>query len=72
MGLELTRIFAEMDSVPFRDEVWPKFLRDNAAKVLGIAVPDAPCETLRPPRTWKDFVTLDLMNVHCCNTSNSG
>ncbi len=39
MGLELSRIFAEMDKVPFRDEVWPKFLRDNAAKVLGIGVP---------------------------------
>ena len=38
MGLELTRIFAEMDEVPFKPEVWPKFLRDNAAKVLGIAV----------------------------------
>ena len=37
MGLELTRIFAEMDAVPFKDAVWPKFLRDNAAKVLGIA-----------------------------------
>ena len=26
MGLELTRIFDEMDRVPFKDEVWPKFL----------------------------------------------
>jgi uncharacterized protein len=40
MGLELTRIFAEMQNVPFKDEVWPKFLRDNAAKVLKIEVPD--------------------------------
>ena len=39
MGLELTRIFAEMQNVPFKDEVWPKFLRDNAARVLGIEVP---------------------------------
>ncbi|MGE3693392.1 MAG: amidohydrolase family protein [Novosphingobium sp.] len=39
MGLELTRIFAEMQEVPFKDDVWPKFLRDNAAKVLGIAAP---------------------------------
>lgn len=38
-GLELERIFAEMDDVPFRDAVWPKFLRDNAAKVLGIDPP---------------------------------
>lgn len=35
-GLELSRIFREMDDVPFRDSVWPKFLRDNAARVLGI------------------------------------
>lgn len=38
-GLELTRIFSEMDQVPFKDEVWPKFLRDNAAKVLGLSAP---------------------------------
>jgi predicted TIM-barrel fold metal-dependent hydrolase len=36
MGLELTRIFTEMDAVPFKDAVWPKFLHDNAAKVLGL------------------------------------
>ncbi|WP_309140984.1 amidohydrolase family protein [Novosphingobium sp. G106] len=40
MGLELTRIFAEMDHVPLKDEVWPKFLYDNAAKLLKL-----------PPRT---------------------
>jgi uncharacterized protein len=39
MGLELSRIFEEMDKVPFREHVWPKFLRDNAAKVLGIDPP---------------------------------
>ena len=39
MGLELERIFREMDDVPFRDHVWPKFLRDNAAKVFGIEPP---------------------------------
>jgi predicted TIM-barrel fold metal-dependent hydrolase len=38
-GLELSRIFREMDDVPFKDEVWPKFLRDNAARVLGIDPP---------------------------------
>ena len=38
-GLELTRIFSEMDQVPFKDEVWPKFLRDNAANVLGLSAP---------------------------------
>jgi predicted TIM-barrel fold metal-dependent hydrolase len=38
MGLELSRIFAEMDEVPFRDEVWPKFLGGNAAKVLKLGI----------------------------------
>ncbi|MBL7487265.1 amidohydrolase [Frankia sp. AgB1.9] len=37
-GIELERTFAELDDVPFRDEVWPKFLRHNAAKVLGYGV----------------------------------
>jgi predicted TIM-barrel fold metal-dependent hydrolase len=36
MGLELGRIFAEMDAVAFKDSVWPKFLYDNAAKLLGL------------------------------------
>jgi predicted TIM-barrel fold metal-dependent hydrolase len=36
MGLELDRIFAEMPKVPFRDHVWPKFLYENAARVIGI------------------------------------
>jgi len=36
MGLSLERIFEEMPSVPFRDHVWPKFLRENALRVLGI------------------------------------
>lgn len=36
MGLELTRIFAEMDQVPFKEHVWPKFLHDNAAKLLKV------------------------------------
>ena len=33
-GLTLDRIFAEMRNVPFKDHVWPKFLRENALKVL--------------------------------------
>ena len=37
MGLSLERIFADMPEVPFKDEVWPGFLRDNAARVLGLA-----------------------------------
>lgn len=36
MGLSLERIFAELENVPFKDEVWPKFLRENAMKVLGL------------------------------------
>lgn len=37
MGLTVERIMSDMQSVPFRDEVWPKFLRDNARKVLKLA-----------------------------------
>lgn len=36
MGLTLERIMMDMANVPFRDEVWPKFLRENARKVLGL------------------------------------
>jgi uncharacterized protein len=36
MGLTLDRIFAEMPQVPFRDHVWPKFLRENAVRVLKL------------------------------------
>jgi predicted TIM-barrel fold metal-dependent hydrolase len=36
MGLSLERIMADMPAVPFKDEVWPKFLRDNARKVLKL------------------------------------
>ena len=36
-GLSLERIMTEMPSVPFKDHVWPKFLRENALRVLGIA-----------------------------------
>jgi hypothetical protein len=35
MGLSLERIFSEFAELPLRDEVWPKFLRNNALKVLG-------------------------------------
>jgi hypothetical protein len=37
MGLSLERIMNEMDQLTLRDEVWPKFLRDNALRVLGRA-----------------------------------
>jgi predicted TIM-barrel fold metal-dependent hydrolase len=36
MGLSLERIFSELPNVGFRDHVWPKFLRENAQRVLGI------------------------------------
>jgi predicted TIM-barrel fold metal-dependent hydrolase len=36
MGLSLERIAAELPDVPFRDHVWPMFLRDNALRVLGL------------------------------------
>ncbi|MCU1376425.1 MAG: amidohydrolase 2 [Actinomycetia bacterium] len=34
-GLSLERIFAELAQVPLADDVWPKFLRTNALRVLG-------------------------------------
>jgi predicted TIM-barrel fold metal-dependent hydrolase len=36
MGLALSRIMGELPDVPFHDDVWPKFLRENAAKVLKL------------------------------------
>jgi predicted TIM-barrel fold metal-dependent hydrolase len=43
MGLSLERIFTEMPNVPFRDHVWPKFLRDNAIRVFKLdARPHSP------------------------------
>ena len=36
MGLSLDRIFGDMPQVPFKDEVWPRFLRDNAMRVFGL------------------------------------
>jgi uncharacterized protein len=35
-GLSLERIFTEMPQVPFRDQVWPKFLRENAMRVFRL------------------------------------
>ena len=35
-GLTYDRIFTEMPNVPFRDHVWPKFLRENAERVLKL------------------------------------
>jgi len=36
MGLSLERIFSELPHVPLKDEVWPKFLYGNAARILGL------------------------------------
>ena len=36
-GLTLDRIFTEMPGVGLRDDVWPKFLRENAERVFGEA-----------------------------------
>lgn len=35
-GLTYERIMSELPNVPFKDEVWPKFLRENAARVLKL------------------------------------
>ena len=36
MGLSLDRIMDDMPNVGFKDEVWPKFLRENAVRVLKL------------------------------------
>jgi predicted TIM-barrel fold metal-dependent hydrolase len=35
-GLTLERQFRDMPNVPFKDEVWPKFLRENAMRVFKL------------------------------------
>jgi hypothetical protein len=37
MGLSLERIMREMPGVGFKEAVWPKFLRTNALRVLGLS-----------------------------------
>jgi hypothetical protein len=36
MGLTLERIFSELPDLPLKDEVWPKFLHENARRVLKL------------------------------------
>jgi predicted TIM-barrel fold metal-dependent hydrolase len=36
MGLSLERIFTELPNVALKDDVWPKFLRDNAVRVFNL------------------------------------
>jgi predicted TIM-barrel fold metal-dependent hydrolase len=38
-GLTYDRLFTEMPTVPFRDHVWPKFLRENAQRVFKLPIP---------------------------------
>jgi len=35
-GLTYERQFTELPNVPFKDNVWPKFLRENALRVFKI------------------------------------
>ena len=35
-GLSYDRIFEELPKVPFKDDVWPKFLRENAKRILKL------------------------------------
>jgi predicted TIM-barrel fold metal-dependent hydrolase len=36
MGLSLERIFSELPNVQLKDDVWPKFLRENAMRVFKL------------------------------------
>ena len=36
MGLSLDRIMSDMENVPFKDDVWPRFLRENAIKAFKL------------------------------------
>jgi predicted TIM-barrel fold metal-dependent hydrolase len=38
-GLTLDRIFTELPAVPFKGDVWPKFLRHNANRVFKLGLP---------------------------------
>ena len=39
MGLSLERTFTDLPKVPFKDHVWPKFLRENALEVFKCETP---------------------------------
>jgi predicted TIM-barrel fold metal-dependent hydrolase len=39
MGLSLERIFRDLEKVPFREHVWPLFLRENAVRVFKLGAP---------------------------------
>jgi len=40
-GIALERTFNELDDLPFKPDVWPKFLYDNVAPLLGLAPREA-------------------------------
>jgi hypothetical protein len=40
MGLSYETIFEQLPAVPFREQVWPQFLRANALRLLGETPPD--------------------------------
>ena len=50
MGLSLERIMTEMRGVGLKDEVWPKFLRTNALRVLGLDSMSVPLHDHRSTR----------------------
>ena len=52
MGLSLERIMADMPKVPFKDEVWPKFLREQRTQgpEARVAAPPAGLSGGHPPR----------------------
>jgi hypothetical protein len=50
-GLSLDRIFRELPDVPFRDHVWPKFLRENAMRVFRLDEDLSPNVAARDPLT---------------------
>jgi predicted TIM-barrel fold metal-dependent hydrolase len=35
MGISLDRIFGDLQNLPIKDAVWPKFLYENAKKLFG-------------------------------------
>jgi hypothetical protein len=37
MGLSLDRIMSDMQDLPLKDDVWPKFLSGNARHVLKLS-----------------------------------
>jgi uncharacterized protein len=37
VGLSWERVFDDLEQLPLRDATWPRFLRDNALEVLGLA-----------------------------------